>query len=662
MVNTPSQHHAMLHAILSELYADRLYPSTSVLKNRLTHWNDERPDRPVEAALRSAQPPFLKELIDAAWLAQAQFNMFTQDGGAVIGITLAEEPAGFEGWVEPSDVTDPYSDEFWKSFETFVTGLHSAGCYSFTGGRYGTASELRRMQLPFLEGRRLGELCHIVHLAIQRHLFAYDGSMIIPGAMHDACRSAEENRPMLKKRSCRRASVNGEGAEGDFLTQQEVDCSDKAFVQTEEELCNIIVELLKEDHEGEGLNLSKLKRLIMKRWNLLLSETIFGCTKLLELVHQTALKEVCVLRSAGNMHTLHLRNAVAAQSYPCHHHGNAVVHDSASPAVVASGLSPHTCIPPPPGSGFSSHGSASGLTRRQFLREQGRVSIASTRKGGCSSAPTSSPTRTCSTAAHWLNNATHNDSKLARIPNTFSDHDGVVSSEVRGVDCGLPGPGASQKSVHDVAKLVAAMQQAQFQDRNVSRELAGSQFPTLLGSARHFAAEQKSSGAASGGAPGHFNFDAPRRAASGLGPTVLGPAAIVDAACAAGPSRGLPPGIAPPPGLEDVVPCKMACLPSGPAFGPQQASLRDSLRSRGTDALGAMGQGGRSGPATKKLPSLWETRAAKASMVDSAPSTRCSSLDDNDHPSVATDGPVSAAAARYTPSYEPLPNHIAWIL
>merc|ERR1711972_1234833 len=55
------------------------------------------------------------------------------------------------------------------------------GEHTFAGGRYGMARELMLRKLPFLATHTLGEVCHIVQLAIQhRRLIVYHRKMLKP--------------------------------------------------------------------------------------------------------------------------------------------------------------------------------------------------------------------------------------------------------------------------------------------------------------------------------------------------------------------------------------------------------------------------------------------------------------------------------------------------
>merc|ERR1740130_64576 len=64
----------------------------------------------------------------------------------------------------------------WESLAEFLNGEHT-----FAGGRYGMARELMDRNLPCLSDKSLGEVCHIVQLAIQhRRLIVYHRKMLKP--------------------------------------------------------------------------------------------------------------------------------------------------------------------------------------------------------------------------------------------------------------------------------------------------------------------------------------------------------------------------------------------------------------------------------------------------------------------------------------------------
>merc|ERR1712066_95041 len=91
-------------------------------------------------------------------------------------IFFNSDPPWFKGWIDIDSPEDPYDESMWQVFEAFLDDEQS-----FAGGRYGMATELVQRHLPFLENYSLGEICHIVQLAIQkRKLIVYHRKMLKP--------------------------------------------------------------------------------------------------------------------------------------------------------------------------------------------------------------------------------------------------------------------------------------------------------------------------------------------------------------------------------------------------------------------------------------------------------------------------------------------------
>lgn len=100
-------------------------------------------------------------------------------------------------WVDPHEPHNPYSEVAWRSLGAFLTSRLAASTqrdvahpnkgeslmpYQFKGGRYGLALELQKGDLPALRQMSLGELCHLVQLAITGRLLAYEHSVLQPVA------------------------------------------------------------------------------------------------------------------------------------------------------------------------------------------------------------------------------------------------------------------------------------------------------------------------------------------------------------------------------------------------------------------------------------------------------------------------------------------------
>merc|ERR1712232_1049084 len=80
---------------------------------------------------------------------------------------------------------DVYPDALWAEFGAYCENAEAlenvAMREAFGGARYGFAAALQMRGFPFLNGRSLGELCHIVQLALtERRLLGYRDGRIVP--------------------------------------------------------------------------------------------------------------------------------------------------------------------------------------------------------------------------------------------------------------------------------------------------------------------------------------------------------------------------------------------------------------------------------------------------------------------------------------------------
>lgn len=264
----------MLSQILEELYVDRIYPTLITMKSRLG-------DCPATgAATELSAPPGIEQLLAVAASDPAAYVIQTDARGDPVGLTLRHEPAGFLGWVDPNGDDDPYNEDFWLELGAYLEDLAMRATlagevarHSLEGGRFGVAKFLREKDLPCLRGMCLGELCHVVQLAIRRGLLIYDrSSRILPAQLHRAAKNARMGVP---------------------TTQSKAQC-----VSTMQELCDLLRKLLR--NRPDGLALSQLKRRILREHQMVLSETTFGCTKLIDLARLLAREGECSLWTIGS--------------------------------------------------------------------------------------------------------------------------------------------------------------------------------------------------------------------------------------------------------------------------------------------------------------------------------------------------------------------------
>jgi len=67
--------------------------------------------------------------------------------------------------------------------------------FTFHRGRYGMAEELYGRRLSFFQDLTLGEVCHVVELAIQNKLLAYENNMLLPASACCSLTNALFGRP-----------------------------------------------------------------------------------------------------------------------------------------------------------------------------------------------------------------------------------------------------------------------------------------------------------------------------------------------------------------------------------------------------------------------------------------------------------------------------------
>eukprot|EP00392_Amoebophrya_sp_AT5.2_P017012 g17327.t1 len=170
------------------LHVDRILPDEKTLKARL------------KLRIKPNRVCILSHVLELYSEIKAMRVVMDHENGGP-AIFLKDEPNGFLGFVDPCSNADPYPDTVWQHFENHLrtmlddmnsrqqsdgsltektTGPGSAGAVTFHRGRYGMAKDLYDRKLPFFEGLVLGQVCHIVELAIQRDLLHYENNLLLP--------------------------------------------------------------------------------------------------------------------------------------------------------------------------------------------------------------------------------------------------------------------------------------------------------------------------------------------------------------------------------------------------------------------------------------------------------------------------------------------------
>jgi len=199
--------------------------------------------------------------------------------GKEYSVTLAGHPGVF---VDPCSARDPYPGHLWSEAAKYFEELKEEEG-RFPSGRYACAQILKSRSLPFLKARSLGEICHIVQLAIsQKKLLGYSEGRLVPYSRSEEClkeRAAVRQQPVVNP-----------------LQQPEVPYA--SWEQVYEGLKALLES--SSNPAPNMITLSNVKRLFRSHLNLELSETVLGYSRVGDLLQDPRLSCLCRLQALGN--------------------------------------------------------------------------------------------------------------------------------------------------------------------------------------------------------------------------------------------------------------------------------------------------------------------------------------------------------------------------
>merc|ERR1740121_3571079 len=230
-------------------------------------------------------PRHLRKMCEAC----RQLRVVSEEGRE-FSVTPANEHCNFLDVCSP---VDPYPEEFWQEFAMYLDTIPE-DAMQLPGGRYACARALTSKRLPFLQMCSLGQVCHIVQLAItNRRLLGYN---------HEGWLVPYKHSEGWVKEQCACAGAS---------TGQEV----HRVVSWDE--VRVFLRMLLQPYRAGGITLSNLKRLFRVHFERELSETALGHVRLLDLMKDARLSDVCALSVQGNGQTMvqavgspHMRPAV----------------------------------------------------------------------------------------------------------------------------------------------------------------------------------------------------------------------------------------------------------------------------------------------------------------------------------------------------------------
>jgi len=188
-----------------------------------------------------------------------------QEAGEGYSAYLVDQPGAL--FVDTASVEDPYPTEMWAALAVY---FESTKDMRPSTGRYEFAKALMQFQLPCLAQRSLGQVCHIVSLAIfQRRLLGYAKAQVVPFSRSDECTK--------KRRALNELPMSSSGLP----------------VATMEEACWGLSALLRSP--GAKLALARVKEAFRTHFFKELSETALGHDTLRGLLLDARLHGVCTV-------------------------------------------------------------------------------------------------------------------------------------------------------------------------------------------------------------------------------------------------------------------------------------------------------------------------------------------------------------------------------
>lgn len=279
-------------AAVESLYHDRLRPYGRILLKRLGERLavDLSPAVTVTTVrVNGKEGGEIVPRIDTAHLRKScercrQLRVEAEEGGEY-SVFLVGWPANF---VDAQKEYDPFPSALWAAMSAFFAEGGAGAYLELPGGRYACARTLQTAGLPFMSGYVLGEICHLVQLAIShKKILGYLDGRIVP-------HFRSEN--VVKQQSADRLQPAWP------LKKDDLPVADRRQVRT----CLQAILSSPQCAERGGVPLPNIKRIFRSDYQLQLMETIFGHSRLHDLLLDPAFSDLCEVRLQGTTHMVSL--------------------------------------------------------------------------------------------------------------------------------------------------------------------------------------------------------------------------------------------------------------------------------------------------------------------------------------------------------------------
>lgn len=255
-LNRPVDLPEILRAV-ETLYNDKIKPYGRLLMIRLTEHADQG---------GRANPEVKEQRIRSICETSLQLSVQNEKGGEW-SVLMRSRPDCFVDFHSPEDI---YPAELWEAAVKHFANPDEAD-RDLPRARYLCARALEARELPFLVGRPLGELMHIVQLAISvKKILGYQKDAIVP---------YNRSKNKLKEQSA--ASQQHHAAEG---------TAEQGLLATWPQTRVTLQKVMRRQHTA--IPLSRVKQLFEAESGLKLSETALGHAKLSDLLNDERLADV----------------------------------------------------------------------------------------------------------------------------------------------------------------------------------------------------------------------------------------------------------------------------------------------------------------------------------------------------------------------------------
>ncbi|CAE7306275.1 rsmB [Symbiodinium pilosum] len=270
---------------IETLYVDKLKPFGRILRKRVA-------ERHVQIHLQQ-QPYMPGTTIDLPDVDIKHLKQICEESDM---LDIAPEEGGdwsatFRGrsqvFVDIYSPTDEHALETWQAAREYFDSLPESEAL-LPGGRYSCAQALVQRNLPFLGGFSLGEVCHLVQLAISKHkILGYCNGAVVP---YSRSQSRVKEECAESQQPCLHAPKE----------DQALSLALASLEKARSHLREILISAEVPGANGPSMiPLSNVKRLFRSRYQIELSETALGHSKLSDLLQDPRFSDICEVQLQG---------------------------------------------------------------------------------------------------------------------------------------------------------------------------------------------------------------------------------------------------------------------------------------------------------------------------------------------------------------------------